>query len=116
MAGELTLDPEVLLLRGQRDDLLNVSYAKVRLDITGADKTVVQALEFELYDHNDVKIENSAIRSSEKLIGATMPVWTVKEVPLRVNFVEGRGGHHGDSGLHHLSRHGEAGGREGPTG
>lgn len=88
MAGELTLDPEVLLLRGQRDDLLNVSYAKVRLDITGADKTVVQALEFELYDHNDVKIENSAIRSSEKLIGATMPVWTVKEVPLRVNFVE----------------------------
>ena len=72
MAGELTLDPEVLLLRGQRDDLLNVSYAKVRLDITGADKTVVQALEFELYDHNDVKIENSAIRSSEKLIGATM--------------------------------------------
>ena len=34
MAGELTLDPEVLLLRGQRDDLLNVSYAKVRLDIT----------------------------------------------------------------------------------
>ena len=91
MAGELTLDPEVLLLRGQRDDLLNVSYAKVRLDITGADKTVVQALEFELYDHNDVKIENSAIRSSEKLIGATMPVSTVKEVPLRVNFVEAVG-------------------------
>ncbi len=91
MAGELTLDPEVLLLRGQRDDLLNVSYAKVRLDITGADKTVVQALEFELYDHNAVKIENSAIRSSEKLIGATMPVSTVKEVPLRVNFVEAVG-------------------------
>lgn len=91
MAGELTLDPEVLLLRGQRDDLLNVSYAKVRLDITGADKTVVQALEFELYDHNDVKIENSAIRSSEKLIGVTMPVSTVKEVPLRLNFVEAVG-------------------------
>ena len=63
----------------------------VRLDITGADKTVVQALEFELYDHNDEKIENSAIRSSEKLIGATMPVSTVKEVPLRVNFVEAVG-------------------------
>ena len=63
----------------------------MRLDITGADKTVVQALEFELYDHNDVKIENSAIRSSEKLIGATMPVSTVKEVPLRVNFVEAVG-------------------------
>ena len=52
---------------------------------------MVQALEFELYDHNDVKIENSAIRSSEKLIGATMPVSTVKEVPLRVNFVEAVG-------------------------
>ena len=50
-----------------------------------------RTVEFELYDHNDVKIENSAIRSSEKLIGATMPVSTVKEVPLRVNFVEAVG-------------------------
>ena len=87
MAGELTLDPEVLLLRGQRDDLLNVSYAKVRLDITGADKTVVQALEFELYDHNDVKIENSAIRSSEKLIGATMETVDYTISPATVKLV-----------------------------
>ena len=115
MAGELTLDRRCCCCVGQRDDLLNVSYAKVRLDITGADKTVVQALEFELYDHNDVKIENSAIRSSEKLIGATMPVSTVKEVPAG-ELCGGRGGHHGDGGLHHLSRHGEAGGREGPAG
>lgn len=35
-AGELTLDPAELNLRGQRDDLLNIAYAKVTLDISGA--------------------------------------------------------------------------------
>ena len=48
-------DLVLLNLRGQRDDLLNIAYAKVTLDISGADRTVVKALEWELYDYNDIK-------------------------------------------------------------
>ena len=90
-AGELTLDPAELNLRGQRDDLLNIAYAKVTLDISGADRTVVQALEWELYDYNDIKIDNPAVRSKVKTVQATLPVKTSKEVDLVVNFVPAAG-------------------------
>ena len=64
---------------------------------------MVQALEFELYDHNDVKIENSAIRSSESFIGATtMPVVDGEGGASAGELCGGRGGHHGGGGLHHL--------------
>lgn len=86
--GEVKLDPEELVLRGQRDDLLNVSYAQVRLDVSGEEKTIVQTVEYELYDYNDVPIENENIRADVKLIQVTVPVTTVKEVPLKIQFEE----------------------------
>lgn len=85
------LDPAELTLRGQRDDLLNVSYAKIVLDVTGAAKTVVQGIAYTLYDYNDVPVENERIRTSTKMIQATMPVYTTKEIPLVINFIEAPG-------------------------
>ena len=85
------LDPAVLLLRGQRDDLLNISYAKIELPVDGAEKTVVQGLSYQLYDYNDIAIENENIRTDTKLIQATLPVKTTKYVPLRLNFEEAPG-------------------------
>jgi len=91
VAEELILDPVVLVLRAQRDDLLNVSYAKVELDISEASETVIKTMEFQLYDYNDIPIVNNDIRATTKLIQATVPVKTVKTVPLRLNFVEAVG-------------------------
>ena len=45
-AGDLQLDVNTLVLRAQREDLLNVSYAKVTLNIGNATSTVVEALEY----------------------------------------------------------------------
>lgn len=87
-AGELILDPQVLTLRGQRDDLVNVSYARISIDITNADTTVTSACKFELYDYNDIIVENESIRPVTKLIQATVPIRTTKEVPLQVDYVE----------------------------
>jgi YbbR domain-containing protein len=86
-AGELQLDVETLTLRAPREDLLNVSYAKVSLTVSGATSTVVEALEYTLYDYNNVPVSNSNIRSSTKLIQAILPVRTVKEVPLAIDLV-----------------------------
>ena len=85
------LDPSELVLRGQRDDLLNVSYARIDLDVTGAAKTVVQGIAYTLYDYNDVPVENDRIRASTKMIQATLPVYTTKQVPLVLNYVEAPG-------------------------
>ena len=70
---------------------VNIAYAKVTLDISGADRTVVQALEWELYDYNDIRIDNPAVRSKVKTVQATLPVKTSKEVDLVVNFVPAAG-------------------------
>ena len=86
-AGDLQLDVETLTLRAPREDLLNVSYAKVSLTVSGATSTVVEALEYTLYDYNNVPVVNSNIRSSTKLIQAILPVRTVKEVPLAIDLV-----------------------------
>ena len=91
LAEKVILDPVELVLRAQRDDLLNVSYAKVELDITNATETVIQTLKFQLYDYNDIPVENENIRVATKLIQATVPVKMVKVVPLKVNFVEADG-------------------------
>lgn len=85
--GELQMDVSTLVLRAQREDLLNVSYAKVEVNAGGATRTLIQALEYTLYDYNDVPVENSNIRSATKLVQITLPVRTVKVIPLRIELV-----------------------------
>lgn len=91
IAGDLALDPAVLVLRASRDELVNVSYAKVKLDISGSNKTVVQAVGFTLYDYNDIVVDNDNIRANVKLVQVTQPILMQKTVPLKLDFVEAIG-------------------------
>ena len=84
--GEVVLDPEVLTLRAQRDDLLNVSCAKLTVDISGATRSVVQTVDVQLYDYDGNPVENSNIRTNTSLIQAKVPVLTTREVELAVEF------------------------------
>ena len=82
--GDLVLDPVKLVLRGQRDDLLNVAYAKLTVDISGATRSVIQTESVQLYDNDDNPVDNSNIRTNASLIQAKVPVLTTKEVSLVV--------------------------------
>ena len=82
--GETVLDPTLLVLRGQRDDLLNVAYAKLTVDISDATRSVIQTESVHLYDNNDNPVDNSNIRTNASLIQAKVPVLTTKEVSLAV--------------------------------
>ena len=82
--GETVLDPTSLVLRGQRDDLLNVAYAKLTVDISGATRSVIQTESVQLYDNDDNPVDNSNIRTNASLIQAKVPVLTTKEVSLVV--------------------------------
>ena len=98
--GDVVLDPEVLTLRAQRDDLLNVSCAKLTVDISGATRSVVQTVDVQLYDYDELPhfirdmtydydgnpVENSNIRTNTSLIQAKVPVLTTREVELAVEF------------------------------
>lgn len=82
--GETVLDPTTLVLRGQRDDLLNVAYAKLTVDISDATRSVIQTESVQLYDNDDNAVDNSNIRTNASLIQAKVPVLTTKEVSLAV--------------------------------
>ena len=84
--GDVVLDPEVRTLRAQRDDLLNVSCAKLTVDISGATRSVVQTVDVQLYDYDGNPVENSNIRTNTSLIQAKVPVLTTREVELAVEF------------------------------
>lgn len=90
-AEDPVLDMDSILLRGQRDDLVNVSYAKLTVDIGGRDETYHNAVGFTLYDYNDIAVENSAIRPASKLVQVRVPVKTTKEVPLTIVVKESAG-------------------------
>lgn len=83
----IIIDPAVLVLRAQREDLLNVNKAKVTLNIGTSTSTLIETLEYTLYDYNDIPVYNDAIRANTKLIQVTLPIRTSKEVPLLVDLI-----------------------------
>ena len=91
VTGELQLDPVKLELHAPRDDLVNVSHAKIELNVNGANKTVVQAVGFTLYDYNGIEIQNASVRANVKLVQASLPILMQKTVPLKLDFVEAAG-------------------------
>lgn len=88
VAGGLQILPKVLEIWGQQNDVMQVSYAQVTLNIENARSTIVELLDYELYDHDGNLIENSSIHSSSASIQVTMPVISATEIPLVVDFIE----------------------------
>ena len=91
IAGTVELLPETLQLRGQQSDIMQISYAQVTLNIENATSTVVELLDYELYDFNDQLVSNRNIHPMSDNIQVTLPVLKVTDVPLKVNFVESAG-------------------------
>lgn len=85
--GDITIDPQTLTLRAEREDMLNVHHAKVTVNLGGATSTLIKTLEYTLYDANDVPVYNDNIRASTKLIQVTVPVRTTKTVSLEMDMV-----------------------------
>lgn len=84
---DVIVDPLTLTLRAPREELLDVSYAKVTLNIGDATSTLIKTLDYTLYNYNDIPVYNDEIRASTKLIQATLPIRTSKEVPLRIELI-----------------------------
>lgn len=88
VAGSVQLLPSVLEVWGQQSDVMQVSYAQVTLNIESAKSTIVEMVEYELYNKNDERITDTHLHASNEAIQVTMPVISATEIPLVVNFVE----------------------------
>ena len=88
VAGRVQVLPSVLEVWGQQSDVAQVSYAQVTLNIENARSTVVEQLEYTLYDYDDHPITGSSIHAASDTVQVTMPVISATEVPLVINFIE----------------------------
>lgn len=91
-AGEIRLSHESIEIRGQKEALQDVSYAKVSLDIgTDAVSTVSTTLEYQYFDRKGNLLDSRNIHSDIETIDVTLPVNVTKELELTMNFQEAPG-------------------------
>ena len=91
IAGKVQFVPETLEVRGEEALVDTISYAKVTLQIDNATETVTKSLDYQLYDANDQAVDATGLRATADQIQVTLPVNLVKELPLKVNFIESAG-------------------------
>ncbi len=91
VAGQVQLLPQTLEVWGQQSDVMQVSYAQVTLNIENARSTIVELVDYELYDYNDQPIENDRLHASADSVQVSMPVISATDIPLVVRFREAPG-------------------------
>ena len=89
-AGEIQLSQTTIDVQGQEEELQNVAYAKLSLNLgEDAMETVTQSLACQLYDTSDEPVDMELYYLKTKQITATLPIYMTKELPLTVTFISG---------------------------
>jgi hypothetical protein len=87
----IKLEYDTIEISGPKDLVRTVAYAQVVLERTNLTKSVSDVLSYTLMDADGEPVESDEIKCSVDKIGVEMPVFMVKEVPLRVDLSEGGG-------------------------
>ena len=87
----IKLEYESIEIRGPKDLVNSVDHAEVVLERTNLSKAVSDVLSYTLVDEEGNPVESDEIKCSVDKIGVEMPVFMVKEVPLRVDLIAGGG-------------------------
>lgn len=90
-AGELQMSATSMEIRGQKEVVDAVSYAKVVLWLDNAAGTVTEDLKYLFYDENDALVSSSGIHADMETIRVVLPVNVTKELRLDMEFLETAG-------------------------
>lgn len=87
----IELEYDSLTVSGPSDVISNISSAQVVLERTNLNKTVSDNLSYTFLDENGEPVKSDEIQCDVDKIGVMMVVNMVKEVPLRIQYIEGGG-------------------------
>lgn len=87
----IELEYDSLEVSGPADVISTISYAQVLLERTNLSKTVSDTLSYTFMDENGEVVDSDEIQCEVDKIGVMMVVNMVKEVPLRVQYIDGGG-------------------------
>ena len=90
-AGEFTVAPEQLTIRGQEELVNQVAYAEVILGQTEMDKTFSGDLPFTFRSSEGEEISGENIQCDTAAVYVIYPIVMVKDIPLTVSFLSGGG-------------------------
>ncbi len=91
MAEPMEYSPEYITISGPEEIITTVSYAKVELERENVSKTIKADVEFTLMNYNDQPVVSDEITADTDTVSVTLPVLTVKEVPITVEYTPGGG-------------------------
>lgn len=90
--GQAVIAPATIQISGTEEEASRVSYAEVVVNESELSSTFVGDMPFVLYDYDNQPVENAnGITTDVSTVQVTLPVMKLKEVPLRVEVVEGGG-------------------------
>lgn len=87
----IKVEYETIDISGPKELVAKVSYALVTLERTNLTKSVSDVLSYTLMDSEDNPVESDEIKCAVDKIGVEMPVYMVKEIPLKVDLIDGGG-------------------------
>ncbi len=91
MLHECTLSPETLTISGTEEAVNRVDHALVNVELNGATTSYSEYLSYQLIDTQGNPVEQSLLRCSEDKVRVEVPIVTLKELPLSVEFAESNG-------------------------
>lgn len=91
MLHECALTPETLTISGTREAVDSVDHALVQITLNGATSSYSEYLTYQLMDAEGAVVTPAKLRCSDDKVRVEVPVVTVREIPLRVDFVEESG-------------------------
>lgn len=90
-AGQLSFDPDTIIIRGPANELEQVDHAWISINQQDVDRTLSFSTTFVLRDASGNELDLGNITLDRDTVNVTLPILVSKEVPLSVDLVEGAG-------------------------
>src|SRR5699024_1797820 len=90
-AGEFTVTPSTVVIRGQEEVVNQVDHAEVVLGLTDLTETFEGDLPITFMDSQGQEVTSENIQCDVSTVYVVYPIVMVKEIPLTVSFVAGGG-------------------------
>lgn len=91
LAGEFEFSPATVEISGEEQVIANVQYAQVTVSGTDLTRTLTADMPYTLIGYDGKEIAADDIQESTETVLVTLPIVTMKEVPLTVDLIEGGG-------------------------
>ncbi len=91
LAQPIKTEVDTLDIHGQQADVIRVSYAKVVYDLENASASVNEMVDFKFYDSANRPIEGVKIYANHDQVPLSIPVYKIKDVPLKADVLEVKG-------------------------